>query len=151
MGGIYSYFYQDRRKKLCDDLIDDIDFSLQITIHTIGLTPKYIGLLEYLQATNPKLSYAYCKSIYLLYQPSTKTPTLRSNISGDIISGIAADVTRYCLTAGVCDPYYVEVDIISEPHESAKTTLLELIKNNAYYGNLWGIDTLSEQKIKEQF
>lgn len=151
MGQAYSYFLTESKRKLCDDIIDDIDFTLHITIHSIGITPDYSKLLEYLQSTNPILSYWYCKSIYLLYSPKQKYLNLRSNVSGDIISTLSGDITRYCLLNRVCDPYCVEVDIIAEPHKTAREALLLLIKNNLYYGKLHGIEILSEEKIREQF
>lgn len=151
MGQIYSYFLPESKRKLCDDIVDDIDFSLHVTIHNIGRTPDYSKLLAHLQSTNPVLSYWYCKSIYLLYSPKQKHANLRSNISGDIISTLSAEVTRYCLLNRVCDPYCVEIDIIAEPHKTARDALLLLIKNNLYYGKLHGIENLSEEKIREQF
>jgi hypothetical protein len=87
----------------------------------------------------------------LLYNYKEKHPNLRSNVSGEIISTIAADVTRYCLMHQICDPYCVEVEIHVESHKVAKDALLQLIKNNLYYGKLYGIENLSEDKIKEQF
>ncbi len=151
MGQIYSYLSDPSPKKLCDDLIDDIDFAIHITVHNLGKTPNYVSLLEYLQNTNPVLSYTYCKSIYLLYSPSRKFPFLRSNVSGDIISALAADVARYCLLNHICDPYFVEVDIIAEPHDAAKKKLAQLAIDHGCYGKLHGLDSLSEEKIKEQF
>lgn len=151
MGQLYSYFLPESKRELCDDIVNDIDFALHITIRNIGKPPNYSVLLEHLQSTNPVLSYWYCKSIYLLYSPKQKHPNLRSNISGNIISTLSAEVTRYCLLNRVCDPYCVEVDILAEPHKTARDALLLLIKNNLYYGKLHGIENLSEEKIREQF
>ncbi len=144
MGQLFSYFRSTQPKKLCDDLIDEVDFSLQITIHSQGAIPDYTKLLEHLQSTNPIVSYTYCKSVYLLYSPDIKFPFLRSNVAGEIISGIAAETTRCCLINKICDPYFVEVDIICVSHEQAKNDLRQLIKNNLYYGKMHGVSNLLE-------
>jgi hypothetical protein len=149
MGQLYSYF--SPRRMLCSDYLDDTDFSIQITIHTLGKNPDYMPLVDYLQATNPALSYTYCKSVYLLYSNAIKYPMLRSNISGEIISSVSADVTRYCILNNICDPYNVEVDIYVEPHYVARNKLVHLMKSHMYHGRLHGLAELSEQKIKEQF
>ena len=143
MGQIYSR--PPTIKKLCDDILDDMDFSINITIHSIGKFPDFSTLVDHLQATSPSLSYFYCKSIYLLYDYKHRHPTLRSNVSGEIISLISSDVTRYCIVNNICDPYSVEVDIIIEDYSIAKAKLISQIENNAYYGSLYGVDKLSEE------
>jgi hypothetical protein len=142
MGQIYSR--SPTSKKLCDDILDDLDFSINITIHSMGKFPNFSSLVDHLQSTSPSLSYFYCKSIYLLYDSKNRHPTLRSNVSGEIIALIASDVTRYCIVNNVCDPYCVEVDIVIEEYAIAKTKLISLIENNAYYGTLYGVENLSE-------
>lgn len=151
MGHVYSYFLPDSKRKLCDDILDDLDFALHITLHNENTKIDYLPLLEHLQSTNPIFSYWNGKSIYLLYSPNQKHPHLRSNVSGDVISILAADVTRYCMINRIGDPYCVEVEIHVGNHYAAKNNLLELIRNNLYCGTLYGIDHLSEEKIKEQF
>ncbi len=143
MGPLYSQ--PETRKKLCDDIIEDTDFSIQITIHSLGKFPDFTELLGYLQSTAPSLSYSYCKSIYLLYDAKNKHPVLRSNVSGEIIALMASDVTRYCIVNNICDPYYVEVDLVVEDHQLAKAHLISLMENNLYYGHLYGVDKLSEE------
>jgi len=143
MGQIYSR--SPISKKLCDDILDDIDFSIYITIHSIGKFPDFTSLVDHLQSTSPTLSYFYCKSIYLLYDSKNKHPTFRSNISGEIISLLSSDITRYCLLNKICDPYCVEVEIVIEDFTTSKAKLLQDIENNAYYGSLYGVDKLSEE------
>lgn len=151
MGQVYSYFLHDSRRRLCDDLVDDLDFSLQITIYSIGSIPDYSALLEHLQLTNPVLSYWHRQCIYLLYSHKLKHPHLRSNVSGDIISTLSAEIAKYCIMNNICELNCVEIDIIVEPHQLAHKSLLHLIKSNEYGGKLYGIDNLSEEKIREQF
>ena len=68
MGQIYSYFLPESKRKLCDDIVDDIDFSLHVTIHNIGRTPDYTMLLEYLQSTNPEDKF------HKIHKESVKIP-----------------------------------------------------------------------------
>lgn len=134
MGTIFSYFRRERQKKLCMDIIDESDFSIHIQVHSERPAKSYKDLLDHLQITNPVLSYAYCKSIYLLYSPDKKHPYFRSNSVGEIISSITTDITRYCLTYNLCDPYYVEVEVIQESHEVAKAAIMQMIEKHLGYG-----------------
>jgi hypothetical protein len=136
-------------KKICDDILDDMDFSVQITIHSIGKFPDFTPLINHLQSTSPTLSYSYCKTIYLVYDVKNKHPTFRSNISGEIIALLASDVTRYCILNKICDPYYVEVDIMIEDYHMAKAKIMQLVENNLYYGKLYSTDNLLEQLYDE--
>jgi len=147
MGPLYSKMPVS--KKICDDILDDMDFSVQITIHSIGKFPDFTPLINHLQSTSPTLSYSYCKTIYLVYDVKNKHPTFRSNISGEIIALLASDVTRYCILNKICDPYYVEVDIMIEDYHMAKAKIMQLVENNLYYGKLYSTDNLLEQLYDE--
>ncbi len=142
MGQVYAYFNTETKRKLCDDIVNDSDFSLKINIFCNEPAPDYSDLLTYLQLTNPVISYCYAKSIYLIYSPKKKAPFLRSNISGDIISILSADVTRYCILNEICDPYCVEVSIISDTLANATETLIQLISANNFKGKAIGLENL---------
>lgn len=155
MGQIYSYFSHTKRDELCSDLIDN-DFSISITIHYVprlddANTIDLRKIVDYLQYTNPVISYAYCKSITLLYNPTIKHPNLRSNISGGIISEISCDITKYCITQDICDVYYVEVSVADTHYISAKRDLFQTIENNLYYGYLHGVEQLSRSELDKLF
>jgi hypothetical protein len=130
MGQVFSYFLPAKKRKLCDDILTGEDFSIQIIIHSLDRLVNYSSLLDHLQSTNPVMSYVHYNSLYLLYSPEHKLPLLRSNISGDIISSVSAQISRYCVMNKICDPYYIEVVIIVEPHELAKSSLLKLIEKD---------------------
>lgn len=151
MGQIYSYLTPKENTKLCEDFLDNCAFAVDITIHSMDKVASYADLLEYLNKTHPVLGYTYCKSIYLLYDYDQKYPRFRSNMSGDIISELSSDVTRFCITNNICDVYYVEVNICVEPHDTSKTKLLNMIETNAYYGSLHGFDKITKEIIEEQF
>ena len=85
MGNLISnYLYKQKNIKLCNELIDNGDFMITVSIHTINPLSHSIvdALLHYIQYTKPILSYMYRGSLYLLYSPSRKSPFLRSNVSG---------------------------------------------------------------------
>jgi hypothetical protein len=128
-------------------MIEDIDFTIRITIHSSDKINGYAELLEHLQLTSPTVSYTYCKTLYLLYNPRVKQPVLRSNISGDIISSLASEITKFLIVSSICDVYLVEVEINIQNHEQSVVQLLEQIKTDNYFGYMHGVDPLNDEKI----
>jgi hypothetical protein len=104
-----------------------------------------------LQKTGAALIYSYCKSIYLSYDRNKHETYLRSNITGDIISSIATDVTSYCIKNKICDPYLVEVELFKQSSDKSEKYILTLVKQHNYFGSIHGLEVLSEQIIKDQF
>jgi hypothetical protein len=152
MGTAYSYVFGEPAPiKLCDDHVDGKSFIVLITIHNertdppVGM-PNYATLLDHLQKTNPTYSYGYCKTLYLLYRPD-HNPALRSNISGEIISSMAADVARFCLKNNICDPYYVEVSLTVATHDTNVRFLKSEILAHRFSGYVHGAHGLSEDTI----
>lgn len=146
MGGYYS---AASRKLGADIISDSDDLVIDITIHTANHSPNLIPIMDYLQRTRPMLSYCYCKTIYLLY--CSKRHHLATNITGDLISMLASEITAYAINNHICDPYYVEISISRTPFELARSQLLTIIRDNNYFGKMHGINILSEDKINEQF
>ena len=107
MGNLYSYFTNTR---ICDDYMGDKEFSIHIKIHSME-PPNLAEITEYLQYLNPVSSETTDKIIILRFNSAKKPILLRSDISGEIISNIVTDITKYCIINSVCDPYYVEASI----------------------------------------
>lgn len=138
MGHLYSsLFISQQPIKLCDDCVPGDTFMASITIHSDGKMPPADALskvAEYLNHTRPVATYAFCKTIHLLYNNSIKYPLLRSNVTGEMISGIASDVVRFCIKNEICDPYYVEVVLTAIPFSEG----LEQIKSQFEQNNQLG-------------
>jgi len=107
MGNLYSYYTNNR---ICDDYIGDKEFSIHIKIHSMDLF-NLSEITEYLQYLNPISSETKDKIIILRFNNAKKPILLRSDISGEIISNVVTDITKYCITNSLCDPYYVEASI----------------------------------------
>lgn len=139
-------------KKLCDELIDNnADIVISISVFAANTSVDLIGLMNFLQRTHPVYSYTHNKKIILIYSPKNKPTRLRSNVSGEIISSITHEVTKYLINYRVCDPYSIEVSISLEDSNTSLKSLLDEIKENNYTGFMHGIDKLSAEKLKEQF
>lgn len=149
MGLIQSYWKNNESIKLCDDIIDSQQFMIVISIYSMQSIPEYNVLLEYLQNTGCIASYNYLHKIYLLYDPAKSDVVLRSNRSGDIISGLSSDITRFCIVKKLCEPYYVEVDITIEPTTLTKEMLKIYIEQSHYNGILYGVKNLNETTLLE--
>jgi hypothetical protein len=138
-------------KKLCHDIIkDNEDFLIIIRVHTLNNNSINV-LLDYLQNTYPAISYINNKTIYLIYSNEHKHYRLRSNISGELISGLSSEVVLNCIKYNICEPYTLEVNITLQPYDTSLRYIIKQIEENNYKGYLHGIDNLSQEKIKEQF
>jgi hypothetical protein len=147
MGSWWSY-----KKKLCDDILQDSDTYLirsSIRSHDKIVDSKYI--LNFLQKTQPVISYIHNRYIMLLYDGSKKRPVLRSNISGDILSTLSSEIAIYCIKNNICEPYTIDIDITLTTYEEGLKEIINTVDNNNYEGYMYGIDNLSKEKIKEQF
>jgi hypothetical protein len=142
-----QYWYSREPVKLCDDLVEDRDFLISISIHTINSHRDFSKIVDYLQQTGVSMSYTNGHSIYLLYSPSKQTPILRSNISGDIISSLSSEITRQCLIQKICDPHFVEVSITFMSYDYGKQYIFDFIEKNQYQGYMYGLPDLSKEKI----
>jgi hypothetical protein len=142
MGSIISYAYATTEKKLCNEIIlDNETFLIKILIRCTEVVEKNIDdllILNALQETNPWISYMHNKLIYLLYDGNKQPWNFRSNISGDIISNITANITKHCIKNNLYDPYMIEVQIIMQPYNTSLNEILKVIKNNNYMGCLTG-------------
>ena len=110
MGNLYSYYTTNKQIKLCDEYIGDKEFNIHIKIHSFD-SFNLSEITEYLQYLNPINSETLDKTIILKFNGAKKDISMRSDLSGDIICSIATDITKYCITNSICDPYYVEVSI----------------------------------------
>jgi hypothetical protein len=141
MGSTLSYFY-NTEKKLCNEIITDEQiFLIKVLIRTSDLIENNINdalILDLLQKTNPYISYMHNRLIYLLYDGSKKEWDFKSNISGDIISFITAEITKCCIKNNICDPNIIEIQIIMQPYQVSLNEILKAIKYNNYTGNLAG-------------
>jgi len=141
MGTTLSYFY-NTEKKLCNEMITDEQiFLIKVLIRSSEILDNNIDnrlILDLLQKTNPYLSYMYNKLIYLLYDGSKKEWNFKSNISGDIISYITTEITKFCIKNNICEPNIIEVQIIIQPYNVALNEILNAIKCNNYSGILSG-------------
>lgn len=139
-------------RKLCDDIVhDDEDFVIDIWVYTTTSPVDLRSVMEHLQKTHPMYSYTSNRYITLIYAPNKKTAVLRSNVSGEMISGITYEVTSYLIKNKICEPINVEVSISIEKSDTALKKLLNRIAEANYIGHMHGIDKLSKEVIEEQF
>ena len=145
MGSLISNAYATTEKKLCNEIIlDNETFLIKILIRCTEVVEKNIddlSILNALQETNPWISYMHNKLIYLLYDGTKQPWNFKSNISGDIISNITANITKHCIKNNLYDPYMIEVQIIMQPYNTSLNEILKVIKNNNYMGCLTGADS----------
>jgi hypothetical protein len=146
-----SYFSKTKKNKLCEDIIEDHeDFAITINIYTMKplsfCEPDII--MDYLQYTNPVLTYSHNNSIHLLYRPDKKLPFLRSNISGEIISYLSSELTIFLVKNNI-EPRMIDIHFLIEPYKTLLCNLKTTIIENKYHGKIQGIETLNEAKLNE--
>ena len=146
-----SYFSKTKKNKLCEDIIeDDEDFLITINMHVMKplsfCEPDII--MDYLQYTNPVLTYSYNNTIYLLYRPARKSPFLRSNISGEIISYLSSELTIFLIKNNM-EPRMIDIHFLIEPYNILLSNLKTTIIENKYHGKIQGLETLNEAKLNE--
>ena len=107
MGNLYSY---NTNTRICDDYLGDKEFSIHIKIHSCDAL-NLAEVAEYLQYLKPVSCISTDKIIILRFNGAKKPILLRSDISGEIISSVVTDITKYCINNSLCDPYYVEASI----------------------------------------
>jgi hypothetical protein len=74
----------------------------------------------------------------LLYDPSKKTPLLRSNVSGEILSTLAAEVAICCIKNEICDPYTVDSEIMITTYEEGLKEITSVASSYDHDGYLYG-------------
>ena len=127
----------NKTKKLCDDVIDDnTTFIIKIAIRTHKRDLS--DVISYLQSTNPIVSYQHNKYIMLLYDPSKKTPLLRSNVSGEILSTLAAEVAICCIKNDICDPYTVDSEIMITTYDEGLKEIQMTASSYDHDGYIYG-------------
>lgn len=148
-----NLIFSKKTVHLSDDLLnDDEEFVIKINIYTMKTfsLDDIQAILTYLQYTNPVVSYMYEHRIYLLYKPSKISPFLRSNKSGEIISYMSSELTLWLIKNNI-EPRMIDIHIEVREYKLLLDELLLKISENNYKGNIYGIETLTNEKIKEEF
>jgi hypothetical protein len=129
--------------------------SFVITIYVHGMS--YLDetdthtILKFLSNTHPVIAYGYAQSYYLMYDSAIKEPSLRSNSFSDIISYMSSELTLFLVknVESKKEPRFLDVRIESGVPSALMSNIKNIIKSNKYKGEIYGLENLNEEKIKE--
>lgn len=134
MGG----YFVKQRKHFNEEILDEEkDFSITFKLYTDKKiqSDQQKKILEYLQYSNPLLSYMNGNTIILLYKPRTLIPMIRSNIVCDLITHISAEFATWIAKNTDIDLRLMNIYIESDEYEN----LLKDLKNVIITAKLRGI------------
>lgn len=128
-------------------------FLIVINIHSINYLDNndIHNILQFLSNTQNVLAYGHKQSFYLLYNSEIKEPSLRSNSFSDIISYMSSELTIFLMKHldEKKELRFLDVRIESGSIIALITKIKNIIKNNKYLGEVYGIENLNEDKINQ--